>query len=356
LSPLLDGLRELTTNYGTTVVLATATQPTFHVVHPAFGPGEDCNESIPVFGGLDGAVREIVPDAPRYFAQLKRVDYDIRTATPLSWDDVAALMRREHQALAIVNVKRHALDLLAALGDPDALHLSTRLCGAHRTVVLDEVRRRLAAGEPCRLVSTQVVEAGVDIDFPLVLRARGPLDSIIQAAGRCNREGRLAGLGRVIVFTPLDERMPQGYYATAAGISASLLAQGRDLSDHAVAQEYYQRLYEVIPPDREGIQALREGLDYPGVAEKCRLIKDNTESVIITAYGSEEEQANVQEWIALIKQQDPDSRTILRKLQPFIVSMPWYIAAKYRELIEPLLPDLGIWRGNYDGVRGIVLP
>ena len=173
LSPILCTLRSLTTHYGASVVLSTATQPAF--------------ESIADLTDLAG--EEIVPSPERFFAELKRVSYEWRIDTPLPWSGVAELMRCEPQALAIVNTKRDAMQLLDALDDRDALHLSTLLCGAHRRRVIDEVARRLRDGRSCRLVSTQVVEAGVDFDFPMVLRALAPLDSIIQAAGRCNREG-----------------------------------------------------------------------------------------------------------------------------------------------------------------------
>src|SRR5205823_12528509 len=132
-------------------------------------------------------------------------------------------LRGATQGMVVVNTKADALELLDALGDPDALHLSTLLCAAHRRAALTEVRRRLDAGEPCRLVATQVVEAGVDLDFPLVLRALGPLDRIVQAAGRANREGKRHQGGTVIVFFPQDGGVPPGPYKTGTDITRILL-------------------------------------------------------------------------------------------------------------------------------------
>jgi CRISPR-associated endonuclease/helicase Cas3 len=131
---MLDTLRELCTHFGATVVLSTATQPALDV--------------LPVFQQIQA--REITPDPVHAFRALKRVEYEWRLDPPMSWVEVATLMAGEPQALAIVNTKKDAIALLDALGDSDALHLSTLLCGAHRRVVLDEVRRRLQADEPCR--------------------------------------------------------------------------------------------------------------------------------------------------------------------------------------------------------------
>ena len=201
LAPILDGLRDLSQNYGASVVLSTATQPTFQVIKP--------------FAGVNAY--DIVQSSERHFQSLKRVRYDWRTNPPLSWDEVAAAMWKTPQALAIVNTKKDALALLDILNDETALHLSTLLCGRHREAVIAEIRRRLKHGEPCRVVSTQVVEAGVDIDFPMVFRAMGPMDSIIQAAGRCNRNGQLPDKGRVIVFQPDVSTLPSGTYQNSYG-------------------------------------------------------------------------------------------------------------------------------------------
>ena len=192
LAPILNVLKALAAHYGMTIVLCTATQPALEV-------------DSPYLSGFSGVV-DIVERPERHFQALRRVKYEVREE-PLNWDQVAAELRDSEQCLAVVNTRKDALALLAALDDPEALHLSTLLCGAHRRVALEEVRRRLAAGEGCRLVSTQVIEAGVDVDFPLVLRAIGPFDRIIQAAGRCNREGKLAA-GRVVVFFPEARERP----------------------------------------------------------------------------------------------------------------------------------------------------
>ena len=198
----------------------------------------------------------------------------------------------ERQALAVVNTKPDAVDLLKALDDSEALHLSTLLCGAHRRKVIAQVRELLRAGEPCRLISTQVVEAGVDLDFPLVMRALAPLDAIIQAAGRCNREGRLQR-GRVIVFDPAEGKLPRGSYSTGRGITQALINRGQlDPDDPSVATTYFRQLIDAISTDPKSIQPLRRELNYPLVAERFRMIEPS-ETVIITNYGTDEERARV---------------------------------------------------------------
>ena len=340
LQPILDALHQLTAHYGTTVVLSTATQPAF--------------EAIPAYRDL--AAHEIVPEPERFFARLRRVTYDWRLDPTLSWPEVAALLADSSQALAVVNTKKDALALLDALDDPDALHLSTLLCGAHRRHVIEKVKHRLAGGEPCRLVSTQVIEAGVDLDFPLVLRALGPLDSIIQAAGRCNREGRLPQPGRVIVFKPADGGLPTGSYGTATQLARAVFGTGNlDLDDPALARSYFQQLFHTVETDAQGIQALRSDFDYPEVARRFRMIDEATESVAITCYGNKDERQTVQETLERLRAGDPQARHLRRRLQPYLVTIYARPAAQYRQrgLITVVVPGLGEWHGKYDPVRGL---
>jgi CRISPR-associated endonuclease/helicase Cas3 len=344
LKPILNVLRELCTNYGATVVISTATQPAF--------------EHISAFADLPAY--NIVPDAARWFAALSRVRYEWRTDTPMSWTDVAELLQDEQQSMAILNTKRDALALLDALGDEKALHLSTLLCGAHRRVVLDEVHQRLQRGRACRLISTQVVEAGVDLDFPLVLRALGPLDRIIQAAGRCNREGKQE-FGRVVVFNPTEGALPQGPYRTATDLTSAMIRSGNlNPDDPATMTAYFRRLFATVTLDREGIEALRKTWDFTQVAKKFRMIDEDTEDVIVP-YGNKAAQARVQTAINDIRNKSLRARFALRHIQPYLVSIRAAAAKRYRTqgFLEPLDPEgkltIGIWHGRYDPVRGLVV-
>lgn len=339
LTAVLEGLRELCRNYDATVVLSTATQPAF--------------DTIPEFRDLPAT--NIIPDAEHWFTALKRVQYHWLVETELSWSEVADRMRDETQALAIVNTKKDALALLDALNDPETLHLSTLLCGAHRHTVVAMVKQRLAEGRPCRLVSTQVIEAGVDLDFPLVLRALGPLDSIIQAAGRCNREGRLEK-GRVIVFRPAEGSLPPGAYRAATGLTRSLIGSGSldpDNPDHI--RTYFRRLFATVDLDANQVQQVRDLWDYPETAKRFRMIDDDSEDVVVL-YGDETAREYVAEAIRQLRQQTSTTRELLRRLQPYLVAVRQKAIQRYERdgLVEPLIPGLWIWHGKYDPIRGIV--
>ena len=342
LAPILDVLTQLTRHYHTTVVLSTATQPAF--------------EAIPAFHDLRAT--EIIVEPGRYFAALERVHYDWRLDTPLSWAQVAALMVEQEQALAIVNTKRDALSLYQAVLalDPDALHLSAGMCGQHRRETLKEIRNRLNDRSPCRVVSTQVVEAGVDVDFPLVLRASGPLDAIIQAAGRCNREGHLA-FGQVIVYEPEEGTLPPGPYSIATNQTRVVLGAG-DLNPNSpqAADRYYSYLYSATSTDRDHVQACRERLDFPETARLFKLIDDDTVGVVVR-FGSAEQQQHLDETVDQLQNHWGNPRLLLRALQPYMVNLRRQQAERLsqRGLVHEILPGLGLWLGTYDPLRGLIV-
>lgn len=335
LQPTLEALRLLATpveegGYGATVVLSTATQPAF--------------EAIPSFSGLP--VREVVPNYPQHFAQLRRVAYAFRRE-PLSWEALAEELRSKPQVMVVLNARKDALALLEALGDdPHAFHLSALLCPAHRREVLAEVRRRLRSGEPVRLVSTQVVEAGVDLDFPEVWRAVGPLDRVVQAAGRCNREGQQPSGGQVVLFEPQGGRSPSGPYQEGMGL-ARLLLNREDperLHDPGLYREYFRRLFQGVNTDAHRIQDLRREMSFPKVAERYRLIRDDTVPVVVPYEGAKE---------ALEAFLAAPSLEAFRALQPYLVNL--YRREAHRSpFAEELRPGLFRWAGGYDPRRGIV--
>ena len=281
LEPTLRMLDELCRNYGCTVVLCSATQPAVQA-RPGFRIGLE-------------NVREIVADPPRLYETLRRVDVE-----QLGKLEDAAIVERlcEHeQVLCVVNTRGHAARLYGAIRDavdePESVfHLSAQMCAAHRTDVLERIRARLDSASPqaCRVISTQLIEAGVDVDFPVVFRALAGLDSIAQAAGRCNREGRRAR-GQVYVFkTSVD---PTHETKRAAEIAAEISGEHADLLsldalDHFFRLSYWSRSGEW---DREGIVGcFRVGsagpcFQFREAAERYRLIRD-TQQPVIVPYGA----------------------------------------------------------------------
>jgi CRISPR-associated endonuclease/helicase Cas3 len=340
LTPILDVLQDLVDHYHVSVLLCSATQP-------ALLEG-------PYRRGLR-EVLEIIDTPERYFAALKRVRYELPAHDERwTWERVAVEMQSVDQCLAIVNTKQDALRLLDALNDPAAFHLSTLLCGAHRRDVLREIRRRLAAGSVCRLVSTQVVEAGVDLDFPLVLRALGPLDRIVQAAGRCNREGRHAA-GRVVIFVPLQGASPPGGYTTGTDTALSLLNRpGADLHDPPLYRTYFERLYQAIDQDKKRIQDCRAALDYPEVAQRFRLIEDDTAPIVVRPDNYRHE---VDTLLRLLRHAEETPRWLLRRLQPYIVGVRTRLIPTYHRegFLDEVAPGIWEWLGQYDSVRGLSL-
>ena len=242
LRPCLAALRELMEGYGASVVLSTATQP---ALTKAGGfPGDEALE----------AAREIAPDPAGLFAALRRVE--VRDVGARDDAALADRLRGAGQVLAIVDNRMQARGLFDAVrGEEGAAHLSTLMVPAHRRAVLVEVRERLKAKMPMRLVSTSLIEAGVDVDFPLVLRAAAGIDSVAQAAGRCNREGRL-DLGLVEVFRSEHPAPPA--VEQFAAIGRRVLAEEHDdpIGQEAVAS-YFRQLWDEYGP--EALDAVEVG-------------------------------------------------------------------------------------------------
>ncbi|MBI5619232.1 MAG: CRISPR-associated endonuclease Cas3'' [Gammaproteobacteria bacterium] len=283
--PTLAALSHLAEAYGSTVVFATATQPAF----------DSLDTAVKKHAADGWQPREAVPENPALFAALERVTVRWpERGKKRNWAELADDVRRASQVLVVVNLKRHALALLDALTGTDGLfHLSTNLCAEHRRVVMDGVRARLAAGQPCRLISTQCVEAGVDVDFPVVFRAMAPLESIAQAAGRCNREGKLndrGQIGEVVVFEPDEEgdwrrRFPTHSYYQAAQVTQTLLnLKGNlNINDPGTFREYYRRLYDLNDPASQNanLDEAIKALAFPEIARAYRIIENNAIQVLV---------------------------------------------------------------------------
>jgi CRISPR-associated endonuclease/helicase Cas3/CRISPR-associated endonuclease Cas3-HD len=277
LRPCLQALSELVQNYGSTVVICTATQPKLSVL---------LDESVsPV---------EIMRSPAELYEAFRRVH--VNDLGSLSDEELTARLKKHRQVLCIVNTRAHAQHLHAALSEHGrCYHLSARMCPAHRRKQLGEIKDLLKAGAECRVVSTQLIEAGVDIDFPVVYRAIAGVDSIAQAAGRCNREGK-ADRGEIYVFRS-TERYGQAtswQHLTAEVGRMVMDAHGDPLSLPAV-EAYFQRLYSYKGDeglDREGIlqafekRAREFAFPFEDVGWKFSIIEQGTKDLVIP-YGEE---------------------------------------------------------------------
>jgi CRISPR-associated helicase Cas3/CRISPR-associated endonuclease Cas3-HD len=275
---LLSGVRLLTRDYGVTAVFMTATQPAF----------ASAGKALP----YDWNPSEISSNPVAMAETLRRTRIELPAANEtVAWPDLARKIANDPRALCVVNTTKDARELFALVraNQPEAVfHLSARMCPAHRQEKLAEIRRRLhpETNEPCRLVSTQLIEAGVDVDFPIAFRALGPLDSIIQTAGRCNREGRNPEPCPVIVFRSVEMRMPPGAYALAAAKTEEFLARHPDAPLHQpeIYQKYFAELYKLIGPDKaeaDKVFDLSAKFDFPAAADACRLVGNETRAVLV---------------------------------------------------------------------------
>ena len=277
--------------FRSTVVFATATQPAFDALD-----GRVRRE----FASFGWRPAEIAADPQRlYTTASDRVHVSWRYHEPIDLELLAQELMRHERMLCIVNLKRHATQLATTLAEHNVeglTHLSTNMCPAHRTAVLDMVRRRLADQLPVRLVATQCVEAGVDIDFPVVYRALAPLEAIAQAAGRCNRHGQNV-TGRVTVFKPQDDRglYPPGYKEAVMATETFLNAKAMDgplddteiLNSPKALRDYFRQLYDLSgrtaterEDERELLDEIRAG-NFAEVARLYRLIKQDSINVLV---------------------------------------------------------------------------
>jgi len=345
LNPILEAIKELQLNYGVTFVFSTATQP-------ALGPRKSMDFNFP---GLP-AQREIISDPSKLHKQLRRTKIETieNLEAPLPWDDLADRLAKHKSALCIVNRRDDARTLWEKMPE-GTFHLSALMCGAHRSKRIEQIRSSLSAKKPTLVISTQLVEAGVDLDFPVVYRALAGLDSVAQAAGRCNREG-LLDCGKVFVFLP-ESKIPAGHLRQAAEIGRQLLSTNED--DPLAPEQFevfFQRFYwqrgerldkerilELLTNDRE----LR--ISFRSAAEKFQIIDEDSYSPALVRWG---EGSNI---IDQLRRLGPE-RWLLRKAQRFVVNLPRHMHGKLRDegALEEIHPGVFVQaHGNlYDEELG----
>ena len=296
LNPILRVVESLHSAFRVEPLFCTATLPVFDkdILSDSKRIGHK-------FFFLEEPIQEVVPYDAKLFAPFDKVRYHW-DPLKLSTEELAERLAQHESFLCIVNSRNDAARLYTALQAQEKsgeglIHLSRRMCSAHIQERIEEIRRRLKAGEPVRVVSTQLVEAGVDLDFPVVYRAMAGLDSVMQAAGRCNREGRMAEPGEVYIFSLTDGTNALGEMNWAQGALEDLLDR---LAEQGAPQReeiecYYKAFYnDVVSFDNKKDKEVSKRLwgedndrceelrfDYETASEYFKYIEDQSTSIVV---------------------------------------------------------------------------
>ena len=304
LRPCVAAMASLAEQFHSTVVLCTATQPSLDDLLHTYAP--------------DRPVTELCPQTAALYDRFRRVTF--RRVGTLTDEALAEHLGGQRQVLCIVNSRKAAQSLYALLPPEGSYHLSTLMIPAQRQALLVEIRERLRRDEPCRVVSTSLIEAGVDVDFPAVYRELAGLDSVMQAAGRCNREGKRPADESVVTIFERTE-LPPLLFQTAIGAAREALEEDREPAAPETMARYFHSLRGLTGDalDKQGvIKAFTQGIEgcefpFRTVAETFHLIDQNTYTVYIP-YG---------EGATLLRQlQDGEcSKGLYRKLGRYAVSV-----------------------------------
>ena len=326
LLPIMQAIKELAQNYRCSVVMCTATQPAVQAENGFYRGFEN--------------VREIAPKPTALFDKLRRTT--VQHIGKQTDADLLAKLGEHPQMLVIVNNRRHARSLYdQAKHLEGTFHLTTLMCAKHRSQKLDEIRGRLKSGEPCRVIATSLIEAGVDVDFPLVMRAEAGLDSVAQAAGRCNREGKRPSENSFVwIFTPEEQwKAPPELAAQAAVMRLTADSFSDDLLSTQAVAAYFAELYQLKSSELDNKKILKmhndtgQSLDFPfqTIADKFRMIESHMQPLIIPFDGEAEN------LISSLHHADHIGG-LLRKLQLYTVQIPKNaLAALYKAgRIEPI--------------------
>jgi CRISPR-associated endonuclease/helicase Cas3 len=303
--PILDVLSCLVKDWGCSVVLMSATQPTFKNIDADF----------------DNRCIDIIPDdkVNYYFNANCLVNYKV-SLEQWNWQDIADKIKDNNQSLTIVNTTKLAKEGFVALSEMVGgkwFHLSARMVPAHRKQVLAEINHHLEQKLPCHVISTQVVEAGIDIDFPVVFRQIAPLDSIIQSAGRCNRENNNQQNGVVQVLELADSNYPSTEYKIRTNITRDILSK-YDLNSELLdaINEYFLVAYSQLAGDKHNVQKLRRELKFEQVSNAFRIIDDDYQFSVFVPWQEGEHLLNS---IELNKALNEEA---WRSLQPYTINLP----------------------------------
>ncbi len=327
LRPTMAAIDELARNYKCSIVLCTATQPALK--DPDF------------YNGFQ-KVREIAPDPETLYTKLDRVT--VRHIDVQTDEQLGERIKNNKQILIIVNNRRHAYTLFESAGvDKNHYHLTTLMCAIHRRKVLDDIRQQLKAGNPCKVISTSLIEAGVDVDFPLVMRAEAGLDSVAQAAGRCNREGsRSKKESETLIFISPEWKAPAELDQYAASMRHVLRSHEGDLLAPEAIKAYFEDVYWRKGDELDAKKLLKLHRDhctkltfpFQTIANEYRIIESHMRPIII-AYNDE-----VEALIEKLRYAEFVGSTA-RKLQPYLVQVPKqaFDALELADAIAPIQSD-----------------
>ena len=301
LRPCVYAISQLVKNYGVSAVLCTATQPALGPIFHKFLPQQP--------------ITELCPSDTCRWDVFRRVTF--QRCGRLTWDELAAQLNETKQVLCIVNTRKAAQEIYERLKRDGSFHLSTLMYPNHRKRQLEEIRRRLGKGLPCRVISTSLIEAGVDVDFPAVWREEAGLDSILQAAGRCNREGKLSPEKSVVSIFRGEGKSPD-LFSMPIGAGRDVMTRHRDIASPEAIHDYFDQLLGLngkqAQDSRNILPLLQDGtLPFRTVAERFRLIDAPARTVYIPLEGGE----------TLVERlrQGERSRSLFRQLGQYGVSV-----------------------------------
>lgn len=323
LKPCIRAIEQILRYYRSSIVLCTATQP-----------------ALKNLLSQEMDITELCPRMEEQFAFFKRVT--IKNLNKVSEEDLIQKLKAEKQALCIVNTKKCAQRLYQSIKNEGVYHLSTSMYPAHRKRVLDDIRERLHNKERCVVVSTSLVEAGVDLDFQTVYRQLAGIDSIIQAAGRCNREGRRSSSKCFTYIFKLDIKESVPGQRQQIEVGEGLLSDNRDLEGLETIERYFEMLYHFRGDSLDKKEILnkfdRGNFQFATVGKEFRLIEENTKTILIP---KEKEAEKIFEELKL----KGFAKERMRKAGQYCVSVyendfhKMYAAGMIREISEDLKDD-----------------
>ncbi|MDY7036927.1 MAG: CRISPR-associated helicase Cas3' [Thermodesulfobacteriota bacterium] len=338
--PTLRMLEDVQTVMKASFLFCTATQPAF--------------EKRQGFDGIN-TIYPLVDDPAELYKRTKRVEYGLlNDLNPIDYSELLdAVIQVGGAALVIFNTKKAAIEFYNRARNEESwvrkYHLSTAMCPSHRKDVIKKIRDDLEAKKSILVSSTQLIEAGVDFDFPFVFRAIGPLEAVIQSAGRCNREGELTN-GNVFLFKIQGGGMPDKTYAACAGFTEDLVkADINQLYHHDVFSQYYSKVVNLfVEPDKYGINKAREEFKFKTVKDSYRIIPNVTEGLYIYNFSDESRRL-----FHSLEYKEFLSRADYRNMQVFTVQVYQNFIINNKDMCKTTPHGFLVWYGNYDSETGI---